>query len=51
MDKRDAIMAENIIEILERYDVDNLVCIIGKAHVKGVEENIINGPYNIYVEE
>jgi len=39
--ERDKIMAENIIEILENNDeIDSLLCVMGKAHVRGVKEQL-----------
>lgn len=37
---RDKIMADNIEELLKREDINKIICVMGKAHVLGVEKNL-----------
>lgn len=38
--ERDSIMVKNILKILEKEEVDSLLCVMGKAHVPGVEKKL-----------
>jgi len=39
--ERDMIMTNNIIGILKKGDVDSLLCIVGIAHVEGIEKKLM----------
>lgn len=38
--ERDKIMAKNIEKLLKREDIDKILCVMGKAHVIGVEKSL-----------
>lgn len=46
MDERDGIMAKNILKILEKDEVDSLLCVVGKAHARGIVKRL-EGKVNI----
>lgn len=38
--ERDTIMADNIAELLEKDNIDSLLCVMGRGHIVGVEKNL-----------
>lgn len=40
LNERDDVMVENLLKILEKDEVDSLLCVVGKAHVQSIVEKL-----------